>query len=33
MPKFAITGVGHGAYCEDPEGNMFGVLQADAAAR
>jgi len=32
MPKFAIAGVGHVAYCEDPEGNMFGVLQADAAA-
>jgi uncharacterized protein len=33
MPKFDIAGVGHVAYCEDPEGNMFGVLQADAAAR
>ena len=33
MPKFAIAGVGQVAYCEDPEGNMFGVLQADALVR
>lgn len=33
MPKFAMASVGHVAYCEDPEGNMFGVLQADASAR
>ena len=33
MPKFAIAGVGHVAYCEDPVGNMFGVMQADASAR
>jgi len=33
MPKFAIAGFGHVAYCEDREGNMFGVLQADVLVR
>jgi predicted enzyme related to lactoylglutathione lyase len=28
----AIPGVGWLAYCEDPEGNRFGVLQADPHA-
>jgi predicted enzyme related to lactoylglutathione lyase len=30
MPKFEIPGVGHVAYCEDPEGNVFGLLQPAA---
>lgn len=33
MPKMAIPGVGWLAYCTDPEGNTFGIMQADAAAR
>jgi predicted enzyme related to lactoylglutathione lyase len=33
MPKRSIPGVGHLAYCEDPEGNVFGVFSADSAAR
>jgi predicted enzyme related to lactoylglutathione lyase len=33
MPKMPIPGVGYFAYCEDPEGNLFGVMQADANAK
>jgi len=33
MPKTPIPGVGYFAYCEDPEGNLFGVMQADAGAK
>jgi len=29
----AIPGVGWLAYCTDPEGNTFGIMQADTAAR
>ena len=29
----AIPGIGWLAYCTDPEGNTFGVLQADEAAK
>lgn len=32
VPKMAIPGVGWLAYCKDTEGNVFGMLQADAAA-
>jgi predicted enzyme related to lactoylglutathione lyase len=32
-PTMAIPGVGWLAYCEDPEGNRFGVMQADPQAR
>jgi predicted enzyme related to lactoylglutathione lyase len=32
VPKMAIPGVGHLAYCTDPEGTLFGVIQADSAA-
>ena len=28
-PKNAIPGVGYFAYCEDTEGNVFGVIQND----
>jgi predicted enzyme related to lactoylglutathione lyase len=33
MPKTPIPGVGYFAYCEDPEGNLFGVMQADKNAK
>lgn len=32
-PKMPIPGVGYFAYCEDTEGNLFGVMQADKAAK
>ena len=33
MPKMAIQGVGWVAYCIDTEGNVFGLMQNDPAAR
>jgi uncharacterized protein len=33
MPKTPIPSVGYFAYCEDTEGNMFGVMQADPNAK
>jgi predicted enzyme related to lactoylglutathione lyase len=33
MPKTAIPTVGYFAYCQDPEGNLFGVMQADKNAK
>jgi predicted enzyme related to lactoylglutathione lyase len=33
MPKTPIPGVGYFAYCEDTEGNMFGVMQADSSEK
>lgn len=33
MPKTPIPGVGFFAYCQDTEGNLFGVMQADANAK
>jgi len=33
MPKTPIPGVGYFAYCEDSEGNLFGVMQADKNAK
>jgi len=33
VPKMAIPGVGHLAYCSDTEGNVFGLLQADHNAK
>ncbi|MBI3670883.1 MAG: VOC family protein [Acidobacteria bacterium] len=32
-PKMAIPGVGYAAYCQDPEGNVFGVFQDDPGAK
>jgi hypothetical protein len=32
-PKMPIPGVGWFAYCLDTEGNMFGIMQEDAAAK
>jgi uncharacterized protein len=33
MPKMAVQGVGWLAYFKDPEGNMHGIMQMDAAAK
>ncbi len=33
VPKMAIPGVGWLCYYKDTEGNIFGVMQADAAAK
>lgn len=33
MPKFAVPGVGWIAYFKDPEGNVFGMMQADTGAK
>ena len=33
VPKRAIPGVGYQAYCKDPEGNLFGIHQADPSAK
>jgi len=33
MPKTAIPTVGYFAYCEDTEGNLFGVMQSDPNAK
>lgn len=32
VPKMAIPGIGWLAYCEDTEGNTFGMMQMDEAA-
>jgi hypothetical protein len=32
LPKMAIPGVGWLAYFHDPEGNIFGIMQADTSA-
>jgi hypothetical protein len=29
----AVAGVGWLAYCKDTEGNLFGMMQADAGAK
>lgn len=33
VPKTAIPGIGHVAYCADTEGNVFGIMQADPTAK
>lgn len=33
MPKTPIPGVGYFCYCLDPEGNLFGMMQADTNAK
>jgi len=30
-PKMAVPGVGYHALCEDPEGNVFGIMELDPA--
>jgi uncharacterized protein len=32
MPKRAVPGVGWMAYCQDTEGNVFGIMQTDSSA-
>jgi predicted enzyme related to lactoylglutathione lyase len=32
MPRTAVTGVGWLAYCQDPQGTVFGMMERDAAA-
>jgi uncharacterized protein len=32
VPRMAIPGVGYVAYCSDTEGNVFGLIEADAKA-
>jgi predicted enzyme related to lactoylglutathione lyase len=32
VPKMAVPGIGYMAYCTDPEGNMFGIMQSDPGA-
>jgi predicted enzyme related to lactoylglutathione lyase len=33
MPKTAIPGIGYHAYCQDTEGNTFGIMQEDTSAK
>jgi uncharacterized protein len=33
LPKMAVPGIGWIAYAQDSEGNNFGMMQSDAAAR
>jgi hypothetical protein len=33
VPKMAVPGVGYMAYCADTEGNVFGIMQEDPAAK
>ena len=33
QPKMAVPGVGWLAYCNDTEGNMFGIMQNDPNAK
>lgn len=32
MSKRAVPGVGWMAYCQDTEGNVFGIMQSDSSA-
>jgi len=32
-PKMVVPGVGYAAYCEDTEGNRFGLMQDDPSAK
>ncbi|MDD1671065.1 MAG: hypothetical protein LUQ67_07150 [Methanomicrobiales archaeon] len=32
-PKMAVPGVGYNALCQDPEGNVFGIMEMDPAAK
>jgi predicted enzyme related to lactoylglutathione lyase len=33
LPKMPIPGVGYLAYCQDTEGNIFGIVQFDKTAK
>lgn len=32
-PKMTVPGIGYFAYCQDTEGNTFGIMQMDKAAK
>jgi uncharacterized protein len=32
MPRDTVHGVGYLAYCQDPQGTMFGMMQSDESA-
>ncbi len=32
-PKMAVMGIGYMSYCQDTEGNMFGIMQSDPNAK
>jgi predicted enzyme related to lactoylglutathione lyase len=33
MPKSALPGIGYLAYCEDTEGNIFGIMEFDPSVK
>lgn len=33
VPKMAVPGIGWLAYCKDPDGNIFGLMQSDQEAK
>ena len=33
MPRFAVQGMGWIAYCQDTEGNTFGIFKPDSSAK
>jgi len=33
MPKMTIPGIGYNTYCQDTEGNVFGIMEEDASAK
>jgi predicted enzyme related to lactoylglutathione lyase len=33
VPKMAIPGIGWHAYCNDTEGNLFGIMESDESAQ
>jgi hypothetical protein len=33
VPKMAVAGQGYFAYCTDPEGNVFGVMEMNPSAK
>jgi predicted enzyme related to lactoylglutathione lyase len=33
MPKGTVSGIGYIAYCEDTEGNVFGIMQFDSTVK
>jgi predicted enzyme related to lactoylglutathione lyase len=33
QPKMPIPGIGYFSYCQDTEGNVFGVMQSDQSAK
>lgn len=32
LPKTTLPGIGYLAYCQDPEGNVFGIMEIDGSA-